>query len=743
MPISVFLSTVSDEFLAYRKQLKGDLTRHNVAVKVQEDFKDLGGDTLDKLDTYIANCDAVVHLVGDMTGSAPAAAEERALIGRHPDLAERLPPLGEALKNGVPISYTQWEAWLALYHGRPLLIARARKTALRGPKYLRDHESRAAQAAHLARLEACRRFPGYEFGSPDGLAKHIAYSTILDLLVKDYAAREAGARHVAEGFIKEMAQRVVGDKELDFDGMKQAVRNAVEIYEKEIAGRSADTNFDDIVKRALARAREQVDQGRSGLARATLRRAADTMQREEHERREQFVASLTALGHRERDIALAAYDGDAAAAAIAALARAVHGERPAKAADFLRSEARALYEHGSDRGSNVHLVAAIALQRELLGLAASEEERGVASASLALALLKLGARESGRTRLEEALAILRRVLKEFTPETAPFDWSAAQANLGVALKTLSERVSGAGWLEEAVAAYRSALKEGMRERDPPLWASTQNNLGNALAQMGQRRLDTAPLEKAIEAYRAALEVFTRERLPLDWARTQNNLGSAFLSLGERQPMAGGFEKAIEAYSAALQVLSRKEAPLDWAAAQSNLGFVLLRLCERDIALEPGEPAGQFVQGSLAPAISERLRQAVSAFQASLEERTRARAPLDWAGTQNNLASALLKLGAGEDGTARIQEAVAAYGAALQEYTREQAPAYWAMSFGNQGVAMMSMADRTNDGAMAETALKQIQIALDSLSESRDLRSSIYFRAQLPRALAIRDRLKGR
>ena len=696
MPISVFLSTVSDEFLAYRKQLNGDLTRHNVAVKVQEDFKDLGGDTLDKLDTYIANCDAVVHLVGDMTGSAPTAAEERALIGRHPDLAERLPPLGEALKNGVPISYTQWEAWLALCHGRPLLIARARKTALRGPKYLRDHESRAAQAAHLARLEACRRFPGYEFGSPDGLAKHIAYSTILDLLVKDYAAREAGARHLAEGFIKELAQRVVGDKELDFDGMKQAVRNAVEIYEKEIAGRPADTNFDDIVKRALARAREQVDQGQSGLARATLRRAAETMQREEHERREQFVASLTALGHRERDIALAAYDGDAAAAAIAALARAVHGERPAKAADFLRSEARALYEHGSDRGSNVHLVAAIALQRELLGLAASEEERGAASASLALALLKLGARESGRTRLEEALAILRLVLKEFTPGTAPFDWSAAQANLGVALKTLSERVSGSGWLEEAVAAYSAALKEGMRERDPPLWASTQNNLGNALAQMGQRRLDTAPLEKAIEAYQAALEVFTRERLPLDWARTQNNLGSAFLSLGERQPMAGWFEKAIEAYSAALQVLSRKEAPLDWAAAQSNLGFVLLRLCERDIALEPGGPrasdfpagarAGPFVQGSLAPAISERLRQAVSAFQASLEERTRARAPLDWAGTQNNLANALLKLGAGENGTAQIQEAVAAYGAALQEYTREQAPAYWAMSFGNQGVA---------------------------------------------------------
>ena len=71
MSISIFLSTVSDEFCAYRDQLRSDLTRHNVEVKVQEDFKALGGDTLDKLDVYIAHCDAVVHLAGDMTGSDP------------------------------------------------------------------------------------------------------------------------------------------------------------------------------------------------------------------------------------------------------------------------------------------------------------------------------------------------------------------------------------------------------------------------------------------------------------------------------------------------------------------------------------------------------------------------------------------------------------------------------------------------------------------------------------------------
>ena len=62
MSVKIFLSTVSDEFRTYRDALRTDLTRHNVEVKVQEDFKDLGGDTLDKLDVYIAHCDAVVHL---------------------------------------------------------------------------------------------------------------------------------------------------------------------------------------------------------------------------------------------------------------------------------------------------------------------------------------------------------------------------------------------------------------------------------------------------------------------------------------------------------------------------------------------------------------------------------------------------------------------------------------------------------------------------------------------------------
>src|SRR5215471_3982045 len=112
MSTRIFLSTVSDEFRDYRDQLSRDLTRQNVEVKVQEDFKDLGSVTLDKLDVYIAACDAVVHLVGDMTGAAAKAESTKAIVKKYTDLMDKLPPLQQILESRLDISYTQWEAWL-------------------------------------------------------------------------------------------------------------------------------------------------------------------------------------------------------------------------------------------------------------------------------------------------------------------------------------------------------------------------------------------------------------------------------------------------------------------------------------------------------------------------------------------------------------------------------------------------------------------------------------------------------
>src|SRR6516164_1104 len=73
----------------------------------------------------------------------------------------------------------------------------------------------------------------------------------------------------------------------------------------------------------------------------------------------------------------------------------------------------------------------------------------------------------------------------------------------------------------------------------------------------------------------------------------------------------------------------------------------------------------------------RLEEAVAAYREALKERTRERAPLDWATTQNNLGNALARLGERESGTARLEEAVAAYREALKERTRERVPLQWA------------------------------------------------------------------
>jgi hypothetical protein len=91
---------------------------------------------------------------------------------------------------------------------------------------------------------------------------------------------------------------------------------------------------------------------------------------------------------------------------------------------------------------------------------------------------------------------------------------------------------------------------------------------------------------------------------------------------------------------------------------------------------------------------------------------------------------------------RLEEAVAAYRAALEERTRERVPLDWAATFGNQGLAMMVIADRTNDGALAETAVTQVAVAYETMRDGGHSQGAAMFKADLTKAQAIRDRLKG-
>ncbi len=185
------------------------------------------------------------------------------------------------------------------------------------------------------------------------------------------------------------------------------------------------------------------------------------------------------------------------------------------------------------------------------------------------------------------------------------------------------------------------------------WAMTQNNLGIALETLGERESGTARLEEAVAAYRAALEECTRERVPLDWAMTQMNLGNALRTLGEResgQPARGGGR-----------------------GLPGGAGGMHPRARAARMGHDAEEPRYRARDARRARERTARLEEAVAAFRAALEERTRERGAARLGSDADNLGNALWTLGERESGTARLEEAVAAYRAALEEWTEERVP----------------------------------------------------------------------
>lgn len=190
--VHVFLSTVTAEFRAYRDALRHGLDRPNLTVKVQEDFIATGTETLDLLDQYIQQCQVVVHLVGDMTGAMARPLSVALIRERYPDFGRRFPALAPYLApDGSALPYTQWEAWLALWHGKRLLIAVPEVGVVRDAGYVADPGQQALQLAHLARLKMAERHPGIRFTSPDRLAAEVWRSGLLDVLIEAGLVRRA------------------------------------------------------------------------------------------------------------------------------------------------------------------------------------------------------------------------------------------------------------------------------------------------------------------------------------------------------------------------------------------------------------------------------------------------------------------------------------------------------------------------------------------------------------------------
>lgn len=177
--LQLFLSCMSGEFRGYRDALRQGLRAHNLTVQIQEELKAGGMSTLEKLDRSIQNCDAVIHLVGKGVGSLAKPRSLAYLQTTYPDLPVRYPALAEFLHPNKPsLSYTQWEAWLALLHGKMLLICTPGEEAPRESDFDPQPGDWDRQEQHLKRLREKEAYAEISFHSRDHLRAEILASLL-------------------------------------------------------------------------------------------------------------------------------------------------------------------------------------------------------------------------------------------------------------------------------------------------------------------------------------------------------------------------------------------------------------------------------------------------------------------------------------------------------------------------------------------------------------------------------------
>ena len=91
------------------------------------------------------------------------------MLARQPELQNRLGAKGIARKTFASLTYTQWEAWLAIGLDKKLLIVQPAKETVRASKSAPTDATRTAHAQHLKRLRAIDRFPGPPFKNENNL----------------------------------------------------------------------------------------------------------------------------------------------------------------------------------------------------------------------------------------------------------------------------------------------------------------------------------------------------------------------------------------------------------------------------------------------------------------------------------------------------------------------------------------------------------------------------------------------
>ena len=101
------------------------------------------------LEDYIESCNVVIHFIGDMAGSGSARDQcRRSFESGGASLRARLAEKGMAREALRALTYTQWEAWLAVGFNedgkkKNLVIVAPAESAHRDPNFAPTEASRA------------------------------------------------------------------------------------------------------------------------------------------------------------------------------------------------------------------------------------------------------------------------------------------------------------------------------------------------------------------------------------------------------------------------------------------------------------------------------------------------------------------------------------------------------------------------------------------------------------------------
>ena len=335
--------------------------------------------------------------------------------------------------------------------------------------------------------------------------------------------------------------------------------------------------------------------------------------------------------------------------------------------------------------------------------------------SEAKALVDMGFFRADETALDRALAAYATAAALAPPEVDPEGWADTQGGMAMSLWSRGERRSGTEEMERAVDILRAAIDAEAVRALPAKRAQLQSDLALVLMSLGDRKAGTETLEEAAAAARAALEVRTRAVAPMEWARLKNHLGSTLFSIGQRERHRDRLEEAVAAFRDALSVWTPQSAPMDWANAQNNLALTLGELGSRDPDSARLAEAVKLLDGIF----DVRTRAAAPLHWAALEEITRQRSPLKWAGIKDNLGLVLSTSAERTGDSALLDQAIAAYEEALAERTRERVPLEWASSTNNLANAWYRYGELTHEAEHLRKAIPLYEAILDVRTRERD------------------------